>query len=158
WSVVMWSIASMSITPIPPMRVVIPTSNPPCHSDRREESASRRHMLTSNPFLSHYHRSDDRHQQQQRRDFEGEHVLSGVAVKKQGRDCLGVLRFAVGHSAFGEERLAFRRGCVNRDEQASERGRGGYSYQPLLVELALFHAAFKVDQHDHEQEQHHDAA
>src|ERR1017187_6262867 len=68
----MWSIASMSITPIRPMRVVIPTSNPPCHSDRREESASRRHMLTSNPFLSHYHRSDYRHQQQQRRDFEGD--------------------------------------------------------------------------------------
>ena len=71
---------------------------------------------------------------------------------------LRVLRFAVGHAAFGKQHFAFCGGGVDRDEQAAQRGGGYDSDQPLLVELALFLGALNGDQHDHEQEQHHDAA
>src|SRR5262249_45008827 len=95
--------------------------------------------------------ANNRHQQQQRRDFEGEHVIS----VQQSSNLLRVTAFDRLRNVLLKKGASLQ---IHGDQQAAQGQRREGSHQPLLIELFFLLRAVQIHQHDDEQKQHHNSA
>ena len=114
-------------------------------------------IAPSNSFLRHHHRPDNRHQQQQGSDLEGEHVIAGCAMKSNPA-MLGVVAFSNVSLPGRETECSLVVVVYTAINSAPSATAAASPTSHCLLNCSSFCVLLDIDQHDHEQEQHHDAA